>query len=514
MKNTKKALGIILAIVMLFAMSIPTFAHTIKITGTTASPTDGHTYTVYQLFTGEISQNEEGENVLINVEYGRNYTPDGHKVGDAVTKADLDQINDANAFAKTLYEGDLLTGTYATLNAANDWTEANAPAGYYLIVDTTDPLPEGHTRSAYIVEVVEDVDIAPKSSTTTVIKKVKDINDSKDSDISDNEWTDTADHDIGDVVPFQVKANFSDLSEYDSYYAIITDTMSKGLTYNNDAVITMTYTVKGAEASATKTLDITPVVTDYVAEDADDKYAGGKVITITIEDLKALVEGDLVSASITVDYTATLNENAVIGAAGNPNKVNLTYDREPDQDGGGHTTPDDVNVVFTFKANVNKVDEQNKPLTGAEFKLEKKLADGSWKTIQTVKNDEGTVFSFLGLDDGDYRITETVAPSGYNKIDAIYFTVSAEHTVDPANLELTSLEATQSESDLESGAAASFDVTLKDGEVSTDIVNKAGVELPETGGIGTTIFYIAGAILVLAAVVFLVTRKRMGTREE
>ena len=91
----------------------------------------------------------------------------------------------------------------------------------------------------------------------------------------------------------------------------------------------------------------------------------------------------------------------------------------------------------------------------------------------------------------------------------IYFTVSADHTVDPEELQLIDLQATQSDADKETGAAAEFTVELEAGALETDIVNEAGVELPSTGGIGTTIFYVVDSIMVVAAGVLLVTKKRM-----
>ena len=541
MKSMKKIAALILALIMVFALSATAFASsgegdpgseatptfTIKLSGTAASPTAGHTYEVYQIFTGKLAE-INGDKVLSDVAYGANYTPGDTAVGDDVPEDVLKSITDAAAFADSLIEGNLLEGEpFAVLNEANDWTLEEVPAGYYLILDTTDPLPELHTRSAYIVQVVGDVNMAPKAGVVTVEKKVQDVNDSEDSSIDDNDWQDSADHDIGDHIPYRITSSISNIADFDDYKVIFTDVMSKGLTYDDNMVITMTYTYTYTENGETKSalVEDADVTAHFTVEsapctDTEGPYVEGTVLTVTCEDLKAIVDnGNLVDAVITINYTATLNENALTGDPGNPNKVHLEYDRSPTETG---ITPDDVNIVFTFKTTVNKVDPDLQPLTGAEFALAKFILDeegeethhgltGYWKTLELIKNEEGTVFSFTGLDDGFYRITETLAPVGYNAIDPIYFTVTAEHDVLADDPKLTKLEGTQTEADKALGSIATFEVVAEDG-ISTDIVNKAGTILPETGGIGTTIFYIVGAVLVLAAIVLLVTRRRMSAK--
>lgn len=513
MNTTRKLLAMVLALIMVMSLALSVSAHTITLTGTNQSPTAGHTYTVYQIFTGELTKTE---NQLINVKYGANYTPDDTEVGDLVPVEDLKLITNAQTFAEDLKNAGKLEGTFGELNSGNSWTLSDVPSGYYLIVDSTPTLPANHTRSLYMIQVVNDVDMAPKSGVVDVVKKVKDTNDSTGVT---SDWQDSADYDINDTIPYQITSHFNSIGDFEDYKVVFTDVMSKGLTYNNDVKITMLYTVEGSTAQ--QTMDVTAAFDKGInAYDGDDaKYVGGNVYTFTCNDLKGLVSDNLTDATIIIDYTCRLNEGAVVGADGNPNKVNLEYDREPNGEGTG-TTPDDVNIVFTFKTDVNKVDEEKKPLTGAEFTLEK-LVNGKWTTLALVKNNDGTVFSFTGLDDGEYRITETKAPAGYNSIDPIYFTVIAEHEIKSDNPVLTSLSATvhkedgssYTEEEIKSGKVASFTVEMTDGNLKTDIVNKAGVVLPETGGMGTTMFYVIGGILVLAAVVLLVTKRRMNMAE-
>ena len=326
------------------------------------------------------------------------------------------------------------------------------------------------------------------------------------------DWLDSADYDIGDSVPFQLKATLADnVSSYTTYKVVFHDTLSKGLTYNSDAKVYI---------GGTETNGFT--VTSTVNAD------GTTTLTVSCDDVKDLGAGN--SSVITVEYTAKLNESATVGSAGNTNKVKLEYSNNPNNSGTGNNetgnTPEDTVVVFTYKTIINKVTknpaydpdkDSNKtgtdsegntqyiPLTGAEFTLEKYNKEtNEWKSITVVKNDKGTTFTFSGLDDGNYRLTETKTPAGYNTIDPIEFTITATHDNSGATPTLTSLSGNAT------GSVITFTSNLSEGSLSADVVNQAGAVLPETGGMGTTIFYILGSVLVLGAGVLLVVKKRMG----
>ena len=175
---------------------------------------------------------------------------------------------------------------------------------------------------------------------------------------------------------------------------------------------------------------------------------------------------------------------------------------------------------------VEKDGNSTKPLVGAEFTLTKTLKDGTTKTIAVVKYDkdgkvttktadgtatsegDATKFVFNGLDDGTYTFTETVPPNGYNTIDPVTFVVSATHDA-TADSGITELKVEDTDGNEFSGELT-FTATAKTGTIETDILNQKGSVLPSTGGIGTTIFYIVGAILVIGAGILLVTRRRMG----
>ena len=358
-----------------------------------------------------------------------------------------------------------------------------------------------------------NVTATPKSDVPEVQKKVKDINDSTDTTKTD--WQDSADYDIGDSIPFQLKATLADnVSSYTTYKVVFHDTLSKGLTYNNDAKVYIGGTeTNGFAVTATVNAD------------------GTTTLTVSCDDVKALDAGN--SSVITVEYTAKLNENAVLGSAGNPNEVYLEYSNNPNKSEKGNNetgeTPKDVVIVFTYKTIINKVDSENKPLTGAAFKLEKliKGKDGAadtWTTVKEFTVDETTTsFTFSGLDDGQYKLTETKTPAGYNTIDPIYFVIEATHdvTADAPTLKTLNAYLTDAngnkQTEMKDGESVNIDlgtVDLTAGSITTTVVNKSGSELPSTGGIGTTIFYVLGGVLVLAAVVLLVTNKRMSGAEK
>ena len=319
--------------------------------------------------------------------------------------------------------------------------------------------------------------------------------DKNDSDTSEDgeSWQDSADYDIGDEVPYLLTAALPDnVSDYTSYTLRFVDTMSRGLTYVKDSAEVF---VNGKFAGK-----VEPSNDAYTG--AEDKYEGGTVLTWDLGDIKAAPYNAGDNAVITIKYNATLNENAVMGSDGNPNKMHIEFSNNPNGEGMGET-PDDTNIVFTYKVVVNKVDEDREPLAGAEFTLEKQSSDESWTTIDrlTISENQAT-FSFTGLDDGTYRLSETKTPDGYNTIDPIIFTITAEHEILSDDPRLTSLNGNSATGEI------TFEATPEDGSLTTDVVNKSGAELPETGGMGTTIFYVLGAILVLGAGVLLIARRR------
>ena len=508
MKHIKKLASLLLVLVMVFALATTAFAEETTYSITINNSAKDHTYEAYQIFTGDLSGT-----TLSNIVWGSGVSEAGQTaLGDAAAKAEtLKTEADAKAFAKAV--APYLTTAAGSANTVTDgkYVISGLAAGYYLVKDQDGSLTgDADAYTEYIIRVVSDTTATPKSSVPTVEKKVKDTNDSTGVT---SDWQDSADYDIGDSIPFQLKATLANnVSSYTTYKVVFHDTLSKGLTYNNDAKVYIGGTeTNGFTVTATVNAD------------------GTTTLTVSCDDVKALGAGN--SSVITVEYTVKLNENAVLGSAGNPNEVYLEYSNNPNKSENGNNetgeTPKDVVIVFTYKTIINKVDSENAPLTGAAFKLEKLIkgkdgAAGTWTTVKEFTVDETTTsFTFSGLDDGQYKLTETKTPAGYNTIDPIYFVIEATHDATADTPALTVLKAYLTDengnkkTEVKDGGTVNIDlgtVDLTAGSITTTVVNKSGSELLSTGGIGTTIFYVLGSILVIGAAVLLVTKKRMSTK--
>lgn len=480
MKHARKLAGILLAMVMALALALPAFAAETTITAPAGST---RTYDVYQIFTGDLS-----EGVLSNVKWGKNGTG---TVGEKVPQETINALTAVNSLSDTEKLAEI--SKYVKMDSEKFGNVSNgspltAPTGYYLIKDNG-PVGDGEAYSLYVVQVVGPTIISPKVGTVTSEKKVDDKNDSNTTQ-DEVKWEDSADYDIGDDVPFQLKATIAqDYDNYKAYKLTFHDKESAGLTFKPESVV-----VK-IDGHVVNSGDYT------VTSPASD----GDTFDVSFTDLKTVTAADNYKAHagsvITVEYSSTLNDQAVLGSTGNPNKMHVTYSNNPNDDQGGENgkTPEDTVIVFTYKVVANKVDQDNNPLEGAGFTLYKKNASGKYVAVGSeVKGNEMTTFTWTGLDDGDYKIVETTTPAGYNTIAPIEFTITAEHEVLSDNPTLISLSG-----------GDKFTGKVETGALSADIENNKGSTLPETGGIGTTIFYVVGSILVLAAVVLLITKKRM-----
>lgn len=478
MKRIRRIASILLTVAMLAAMLCQTaFADETTYT-ISVNENDTHRYVVYQIFTGTPSK-DESENVkLTDIKWGKNGTgTEGTAVGDSVIEAltavnndktDIEKINVIKNYADFGSSG----GVEVTAN-----NPISVVPGYYLIQDNGAAQMEfNDAKSIYLIQVVaENIEIKTKKGAPGFTKEVMETNDTT----ADTSWGSVADYDIGDEVPFRLTVTLpKDLGNYETYKLSVYDTLSEGLNFNKDSVKVY--------------LDDNIISSDsYTVTENDEDY--NTTFSVKFANIKE-VEGVESAEKIVVEYTATLNKDAVIGGEGNNNEAWIEYSDNPHGDSVG--TSVQVNAkVYTFMFTVNKVDESQSPLAGAEFELYKVTSEGQNK-VALVTSKDGTSFTATGLDAGTYILKETKAPDGYNKASDIEFTISAVYN---ENNELTSLSAGNDD----------MTISIDSGSIEVDVENKSGSSLPTTGGIGTTILYVVGGILIVSAGVALITKKRI-----
>lgn len=489
-KAMKKLMAALLAVAMVCVMAIPAFA---------AVDITSHTFEAYQIFAGDLN-----EGTLSNVAWGSNVDRTAFLAAlQSEDPTNYGSCTDAKGVAGVLSEHKILANDFAKIAAKHvTGTPATGTgsvilpsAGYYLIVDTTDVTDKHDAKNLSLLKVSGATTVTPqvKTDIPTLEKKVKDINDTTGVE---SDWQDSADYDIGDIIPYKLTATLGKLDNYDKYYVKFVDTMTN-LTYVTD--------------SASVKIDTTPLTPTQYKLTWD---APSKTLEIEITDVKVL--GAVNSSVITVEYKATLDDTAVLGSTGNPNQAHLIFSNNPNGEGYGKTAPD-KNIVFTYKVDANKVDPDLNKLPGAAFELFKHVKDSSgnltWESrgvMNATKNSDGTYtidnattvteFAWNGIDDGDYKLVEVVTPAGYNTMAELLFTVTATHSETADAPVLITL----------SGDTFSGDVNT--GVLTSQIINNRGTTLPGTGGIGTTIFYVIGGGLMVAAAILLITKKRMENR--
>lgn len=502
----------------------------------------GHTYEAYKLMEGDL-HTVDGALMLTNIEWANGI--DSTKLqapykgmtakavakelaGNAVQNVASDK---AAKFAQQVVKDGALGTVARTTNVQTNgkYVLDNLTPGYYLVRDKKDSLRGKYDAdTTFILRVVGSTEATPKSDVPSVTKKVEDMNDTTDSAFRaslDATWADTADYDIGDEIPYLLTATMpSDkvvdgvkaFSAYKTYSLTYHDTVANGVSVAD--VTDADVYINNEKLSAEQKTAIGFTV-EKTAKGVDFKIVDIKKATKTVggKAEQMVKAGDQVK----VIYKAKLTDQAVFGNAqsgnkGNDNTVYLEYRNNPNVDGSGDTgnTPEDTVRVFTYLINVTKVDQNEAALAGAEFKLEKKQANGSFKTIVesiALKANSTNVFEMKGLDDGTYRITETRTPKGYNSIKPITFTVNATHSADPATLEVTNFNVSGVTQEAMIGDTTNdvptFTATEDNGLVATTIKNEKGLVLPITGDIGTTLFYLAGIALIGGAAVYFKRKK-------
>lgn len=469
---TKRILSVLLALVLVLGLSTVALAEQ-QFTLTIKDAADNRTYEAYQVFDGDYSKNEDGQDVLSSIVWGSGVTPeaDGTINGKTATEWEADLSADkitAKDFADMISLH--LSTTKTPSVPGDDVYTFTLDAGYYFVKETTVLASEDDAASAFILNVVKTTEVSTKRSDVPVVKKTQ-------SDA-------TATYDVGESITFTLTSAIptNNYDQYDKYYFQFKDTMSAGLTYVGNAKVT----VGGVESSA------------FTFEQ------DGQVLTWTCADTVAAKIP--AGAEIVVTYTAKLNDKAVSKVA-ETNTVIVIYSNNPESDGTGETTPD-TELVFMIDLNGLKVDGSDKTTTlaGAKFVLknaDKKYysvdADGnvSWNATYTDNDvvttpDNGT-FSFDGLAAGTYYLEEIAAPVGYNKLTTDITIVISSSKDDNGNVTFST---------------TSTGVIVNEKGALVTVENNAGTTLPSTGGIGTTLFYVIGGLLMAFAVVLLVAKKR------
>lgn len=455
----------------------------------TVPQTDSHTYSVYQVFTGDLSKG-----TLSNIKAGMNFNT-SNGAGDNGTN-----LTAAEAAEKIAKVSDTAPDTekletiskFVNLNGEIFGTVSKgaplaAAPGYYLFKDQA-AVTGNDAATLFIVKVNGPVTVNRKADKPTLEKKVKDVNYST-GDKSD--WQDSADYDVNDDVPFQLTAtlptNEADFAAYKSYKLVFHDKQSAGLTFDGGSVVV-------------KYGDTTLNADSYAL---DQKPTDGHTFDITIANAKSVKDaaGSAITVAaggkFTVEYKSKLNENAVIGATGNPNEAYLDFSNNPNVGGEGNTgkTPTDKVIVFTYQLDINKTfnggtpDDSDLPeFTLYKFDSTTKDYTNNRGKMNITKTEDGKyTASFKRVDDGKYKLVETKTPAGFNTAPDTTFEITADHDATSNDPKLTSLKINSKVGDTTTGT------------VVADVVNQKGSNLPSTGGMGTTILYAAGAAIVLVA---------------
>lgn len=501
MKLFKKLASFILAFAMVMAIAMPSvvMAADGKSTITVDGATAGSEYVAYKLFNatddgnGHFSYtvNSKYETVLKEVT--------GKSTGAEIVKY-LDGIKD-NATAVREF-ADKVYAKVKTMDV--DYTAANGvfaevDQGYYLIAQTKIGTNEAYSLVMLGTAGKNNLKITPKTGVPTFEKKIKEKNDSTGVESG---WQDASDYDIGDKVPFKLTGTVSDkYDNYKTYYYAFHDKMDDTLEFNADSVVVK---IDGKEVAKEK----------YTL---NTKTTDGCTFEVVFNDLKTV--SPTKPENVTVEYTATLKDTAKLGSVGNFNKGKLEFNNNPYYEGEGKPetpgeTPWDEVVVFTYKLIANKTDGQGDALAGAGFILYKFNKDtDDYVKVKEIEAGETTKFEFTGADAGKYKLVETTVPDGYNKADDLVFevkgTYEAVNKTDPLKAPtLTKLEILDEKGNSITGEDKVFTTNLAAGTATTNIKNLTGSELPSTGGMGTTVLYAAGTLMILAAAAFLVMKKK------
>lgn len=567
MKKLKKLAAILLSLAMTAMLSVPALAAG-EYSITINNEKSGHTYEAYQIFAGDVASDEATDGktagpILSNVTWGNGVDADQLDALLAALKADetigakfadIDDAEDAAAIAAALDEAaaadaaafadvvvDFLAATpMGQTNTHVDNTHYiidGLPAGYYLVKEAN--VPNDDSATDYIVQVLGNVTMNPKDTDIpTVEKKVAEEEKYRQDGGYGMYYNDVADWNIGDRVPFKLIGSIPDMSDYDTYTYVFHDTLSAGMTLDMNSFDVYVAHEKNEDPVAEGWVEIP--AEEYTLTQTDNGF------TLAIDDLKGFPYVNEPDRDyILVFYDAILNENAEIGLDGNPNNVSLEFSNDPNGESTGRTAEDTV-IVFTYELDGTKVDGENADtkLEGAQFVLlnggkteaamvvngkmtgwVKVYSEAEGENLQMpatyeewverygennviLSSDENGAFNISGLDDGTYYLREIKAPAGYNLLEEDVKAVISAETANGQTWNSTAADAFTALT-ISVNDAEAVNGNLDTGIVNVTVANNQGTTLPETGGIGTTIFFVLGGVLVVGAGVLLVVRFRI-----
>lgn len=535
MKFFEKMMALLLSLAAVLSFAMPAFAEDEPATTAESTHTitisfekPGHEYVAYQVFKGDYYKAaSDGKEHLSNIEWGSGVDGAGlledlqskKDFENAKTAADVayilegysDNSGKLDAFAKVVAKH--LNNTIAGTSQPEASVDQNGKYvykitglsdGYYFVKDKNELSPDANdANTKYILQVLGDVEINAKADVPDIEKNITDANGSSPRK-GDS-------YNVGDTVYFELTSKVPDMDGYDSYTYKVTDTLSDGLTLVQE----------DGKPKVTITIGDKPYTGEFEATLDANKNV------LTIEFTNFITQKDKAGEVIVIRYEAVLNEKALQTDNEN-NSVYLEYSNDPNGTGTGKTT-EKKTYVYDFDIDIVKheKDNEDKLLSGAEFVLYRfnedakeyyhydtatqktewvKLSDEKLETIRAAV-DDGTItskttndgkVSFTGLKAGTYYLQEIKAPDGYN------LPADADATT---TVEIVAAYKADGTIDLENQSV----IVKGNGRmyVTADIANKPGPVLPSTGGIGTTIFYVLGGILTVAAIVLLIVKKRM-----
>lgn len=492
MKKFRKLLSLVLAMVMVLAMAVPSFAQTIAGTSsdnasiTISNASKGETYSIYKLFDATVTGTAGG-----SIAYTGN-------IPDALsTYFEKDSAGNITATAAAEENGEMseelrsalanwAKGETATQSAVSDGSQlvfSGLDYGYYVVTTS-----QGE-QTITVTSTNPDAAIVDKNETLPTEPEEGEV---KTSSAGDNGVY------IGETVTYTINFN-------------TTNYIGSG----EDAEKVLSYTIEDTLPDFLKNVTVTKITIDgeeYKVNDAVPQFSNKKITIPWVDkDEKSLYDN---GAAIVITYTAVVTDEAVIAGEGNKNEVTITWETE-DGEGEGSITGEET--ISTYAIAIKKVDQNGQNLPEAKFSVKGitvngsngvYVVTGSGDSLNTgaLECDSNGELVIKGVQAGTYEVTEEVAPDGYNKLTAS-MNVVAEKTSETT----TSITQYLDEDGNVTSEETNVEVTYQNNNLKADaliVVNKTGAMLPSTGGIGTTIFYAAGIVLMAGAVFFVVRRKR------